>query len=157
MQNRGTQLVSDIESWFDQTMVKAGATFTAHARRIVIVLALAVTLVTGVDSIDIAQQLWNQPNLRAVASAKAVEIAEGAELEEDITVLITTLDELQLEYHNDWWNTRNTAEAPNGIPLKALGLLITWVAVAQGSSFWYDVMKKVTSITKSTAVGCECP
>lgn len=147
-QSKATQLRGDIESWFDQTMVNAGATFKAQARRIVIVLGLVVTLVTGVDSIDMAKQLWDQPNLRAIASAKAVEITDGGELDEDITVLIATLDELELEYHNDWWSTRNTAEAPNAIILKILGMGITWVAVAQGSSFWYDVMKKVTSATK---------
>ncbi len=150
-QAKATQLRTDIESWFDLVMAKAGDTFTVQARRIVIALALVVTLVTGVDSIDIAQQLWNQPVLRAVAAAKAVEVAAGGELEEDIGVLVTTLDELQLDYHNDWWNTRNSTEAPNAILLKILGLGITWIAVAQGSSFWYDVMKKVTSVTKSTS------
>lgn len=148
---KAAQLRTDINSWFDQTMVRGGATFTAQARRIVIALGLVVTLLTGVDSIDIAQQLWNQPNLRAVAAAKAVEVAAGDELEEDIGVLVTTLEELQLEYHNDWWNTRNTTDAPNALILKILGLGITWIAVAQGSSFWYDVMKKVTSVTKSAA------
>lgn len=147
---KAAQLRSDIESWFDQMMVKAGATFTAQARRIVIALAFVVTLFTGVDSIDIAQQLWNQPNLRAIAAAKAVEIAGGEELDEDIKALVTTLKDLEFDYHNDWWNTRNTNEAPNAILLKVLGLAITWIAVAQGSSFWYDLMKKVTSITKST-------
>lgn len=146
-----SQLRYSLESWFDGVMNKASAVFTIHARRIVITLSLVVTLVSGVDSIDIAQQLWDQPNLRAVASAKAVEIAEGNELEPDIKVLVTTLEELELDYHNDWWNTRNSTDSPNAILLKTLGLAITWIAVAQGSSFWYDVMKKVTSIARTTA------
>lgn len=145
-----TQLLDTLESWFDGVMQKASEIYTAHARRIVITLALVITLVTGADSIDIAKQLWDQPNLRAVAAAKAVEIAEGSELEPDIKILITTLDDLELEYHNDWWNTRNTADSPYAIPLKVLGLAITWAAVAQGSSFWYDLMKKITSITQAT-------
>jgi hypothetical protein len=144
------QLRYSLESWFDGVMHKASAIFTIHARRIVIALALMVTLVSGVDSIDIAQQLWNQPNLRAVASAKAAQIAEGGELAPDIKVLVTTLEDLELDYHNDWWNTRNSSDAPNAILLKILGLAITWVAVSQGSSFWYDVMKKVTSIARSS-------
>jgi hypothetical protein len=147
--DNATQLRTTIESWFDGVMKKSSAIFTAHARRIVILLALVVTLVTGVDSIDIAKQLWNQPNLRAVAAAKATEISQGGELEPNIQALVDKLDELSLDYHNDWWNTRNTPEAPNSILLKVLGLGITWIAVAQGSSFWYDVMKKVTSITKT--------
>ena len=144
------QLRYSLESWFDGVMDKASATFAIHARRIVIALALGVTLVSGGDSIDIAQQLWNQPNLRAVASAKAVQIAEGGELEPDIKVLVSTLEELELDYHNDWWNTRNSPDAPNAILLKVIGLAITWIAVSQGSSFWYDVMKKVTSIARSS-------
>jgi hypothetical protein len=145
------QLRSTIEGWFDGVMQKSSALYTAHARRIVIILALVVTLVTGIDSIDIAKQLWDQPNLRAVAAAKAVEISGGGELEPDIKLLITTLDELDFQYQHDWWNTRNTPEAPNTVLLKVIGLTITWAAVAQGSSFWYDVMKKVTAITKATA------
>ena len=143
------QLRYSLDSWFDGLMNKASTVFAIHARRIVVALALVVTLVSGVDSIDIAQQLWNQPNLRAVASAKAVQIAEGGELAPDIKVLVTTLEELELNYHNDWWNIRNSPDSPNAILLKMLGLAITWVAVAQGSSFWYDVMKKVTSIARS--------
>ena len=149
--NDAAQLRATVESWFDGVMKKSSALYTAHARRIVIILALIVTLVTGVDSIDVARQLWDQPNLRAVAAAKAVEISEGGELDPDIKALVDTLDELQLEYHNDWWNTRNTPEMPNNILLKVLGLGITWAAVAQGSSFWYDVMKKVTSVTKTAS------
>jgi len=145
-----TQLRDSLENWIDGVMMNASAIFTAHARRIVIALALVVTLFTGADSIELAQQLWDQPNLRAVAAAKAVEIAKGNELEPDIEVLIKTLNELELDYKNDWWNTRNSLEAPYAIPLKALGLTITWIAVSQGSSFWYDLMKKVTSITRST-------
>jgi hypothetical protein len=144
-----TQLRDSLESWFDGIMKNASAIFTSHARRIVIALALVVTLFTGADTIDLAQQLWDQPNLRSVAAAKAVEIAEGNELEPDIEVLIKTLNELELDYKNDWWNTRYSTEAPYAIPLKALGLTITWIAVSQGSSFWYDLMKKVTSITRS--------
>ena len=144
------QLRYSLESWFDGVMDKASATFAIHARRIVVALALVVTLVSGVDSIDIALQLWNQPNLRAVASAKAVQIADGGELEPDIKVLVSTLEELELDYHNDWWNTRNSPDAPNATLMKVIGLAITWVAVAQGSSFWYDVMKKVTSIARSS-------
>jgi hypothetical protein len=143
-----TKLRETIASWFDGAMQKASEIYTAHARRIVIALALVITLITGADSIDIAKQLWDQPNLRAVASAKAIEVAEGSELEPDIQVLVTTLDDLELEYHNDWWNTRNTADNPNAILLKILGLAITWGAVSQGSSFWYDVMKKVSSFTR---------
>ncbi|MFN2236996.1 MAG: hypothetical protein ACK2U1_22440, partial [Anaerolineales bacterium] len=115
------QLRYSLESWFDGVMDKASKVFAIHARRIVIALALVVTLISGVDSIDIAQQFWNQPNLRAVASAKAMQIAESGELESDIKALVTTLEELELDYHNDWWNTRNNPDSPNAILLKILG------------------------------------
>jgi hypothetical protein len=145
------QLSDSIKNLFDGVMKNASALFTAQARRIVIILALVVTLITGADSISLAQQLWEQPNLRAVAAAKAVEVAEGSELEPDIQVLISTLDELKLDFQNDWWNTRNSADNPYAIPLKVIGLIITWGAVSQGSSFWYDLIKKITSITRSPA------
>ena len=40
----------------------------------------------------------------------------------------------------------NTAEA---WALKALGLLITWAAIAQGSAFWYQILGKVRSVATS--------
>jgi hypothetical protein len=55
-----------------------------------------------------------------------------------------------LSFRFGWWQSQ-TLPAPKDIPdwlnyilLKILGLGITAIAVSQGSSFWYDLLKKAT-------------
>ena len=60
-----------------------------------------------------------------------------------------------------WWQTeRPTAGADattwvSFIFLKVLGLGLTAAAVSQGSSFWYDLLKKIVSPSKGGGGGSD--
>lgn len=138
-----------IEIWFDDAMQNIASLYKQRARSIVIGIALIVTLVTGVDSIEVATALWESDVARAELAAMATGVAQTepdaespptlGELEEKINVpLGWSADDLaqfrQLE--PDVWSR------------KILGLLITWVAIAQGSSFWYQILKGIRQSTE---------
>ena len=157
--NQGVTNIADLRTrttaYFNGMMEQAAETFRARARSFVIILSMAVTLVFGTDSIQLAKTLWNNAELRAVAAAKAdmVVAQEGADASLDD--LIKELGDLSIKI--GWWQTeRPAAGATAGdwtlfIILKALGLGLTVAAVSQGSSFWYDVLKKMSSPTSSSS------
>jgi len=156
-----------VEGWYDDTMKNVSLMYSKRVRQWVIAFALLVTLFIGADSIQIARDLWKQPARQtAVVEAlsplvdefgrevinletmEALDEAERAErIEDGVENIIAIVAGLQsLEDVSITWKSPNPLAKENweeGIPLKVLGLILTWGAVSQGSSFWYDVFKKI--------------
>ena len=143
--------------YFGGVMEQAAATFKANARSFVIMLSIAITLLLGTDSIQLAQTLWVNAGLRALAVAKAEAVVQEEQVTEDnIDDLIKQLGDLNIVRFG-WWQTE-LPEASAGVGgwamflvLKFLGLGLTAAAISQGSSFWYDLLKKVTTPTTSSS------
>jgi len=136
-------------SYFSGVMDQAASTFKASARSFVIVLSLLITLLLGTDSLQLAQRLWTNSNLRAIAVVQAEQLVQqGENVNADPEDLLKQLNELQV-IRLGWWVTELPAAGSAAgawvsfILWKILGLGITVIAVSQGSSFWYDLMKKV--------------
>jgi hypothetical protein len=78
---------------------------------------------------------------------------EGASA--SIDDLIHELSDLTIKV--GWWQTEHPEAGSTVmdwflfIVLKALGLGLTAAAVSQGSSFWYDLLKKISSPVTSTS------
>ncbi|MCQ3937887.1 MAG: hypothetical protein DPW18_12675 [Chloroflexi bacterium] len=140
-------------TYFAGVMDQAAATFKANARSFVIVLSIFLTLLLGTDSIELARTLWTNASVRALAVAQAEAVAQQEGGEAKIDDLIEQLSALNI-VRIGWWQM----EAPDGnwggfIALKVLGLSLTAAAVSQGSSFWYDLLKKVVSPSKGGGGG----
>lgn len=132
---------SAVEGWFDNGMSSISLLYRQHARRIAIIVTLVVTLLLGVDSIAIARNLWSEPTVRAAIAAEAERILQEAP-EADVQALLSELEAFDIPI---FWDP---ATLPKTVPdwaLKAAGLGITWFAAAQGSSFWYQVLRRVRS------------
>lgn len=131
----------NFEIWFNDSMRNVSYTFAQNSRRIAIALALVVTLGLNVDSVAVATRLWHEPTLRAAAAAQ-IEAYVGASPQQaqgDLERYVTTIQSLDLPV---FWPQPMPSDL-QGWLWKVVGWLITWVAVAQGSSFWYDVLKRV--------------
>ena len=152
-----------LENWYNDMMKNVSLLFKQNARKWVIGVSLLVTLILGADSVLIAQTLWKHP-ARRVAVAEAVpgfveaygvgeisqEEMQGLDAEEkmelieeraaDIGNIIKNIEALDIPLT---WRQSPPLQAGSDYALKALGLLITWLATSQGSSFWYDVLKKI--------------
>ena len=121
-----------------------------------IVLSIAVTLLFGTDSIQLAKELWNDAGLRSLAVQQATVAAAPTATAPDVASLVQSLNALSLEV--GWWHGQDmpTLITPGSlltyILLKIAGLGITAVAVSQGSSFWYDLLKKVTGQSSAPSV-----
>ncbi|HET7143990.1 MAG TPA: hypothetical protein VFI68_08235 [Anaerolineales bacterium] len=157
--NQGVTSIEDLRKrstdYFCGLLDQAAATFRARARSFVIILSIMVTILFGTDSIQLAKSLWVNAELRAIAAAQADVIVANGVTNAEISNLIEDLGKFSIRI--GWWQTQEFPPSSDiagwalFIFLKVLGLGITAAAVSQGSSFWYDLLKKVSAPATSTS------
>jgi hypothetical protein len=155
--NQGVTNIEDLRKrtndYFCGLLDQAADTFKANARSFVIVLSIAITLLFGTDSIQLAKALWDNAELRAIAAAKADMVVAQEGSNASLDDLVKELGDLSIKI--GWWQTERPAANANAadwavfVLLKIVGLGLTAIAVSQGSSFWYDLLKKLSSPTSS--------
>lgn len=158
------QGVTDVNKLRDRTTAyltgvldQASATFKANARSVVIILSILVTLLFGTDSIQLARDLWDNAELRAVAAAQANAVVQQQGAEVGLEELIDDLKAYSIQV--GWWQTQSLPQDGQVgtwvgfILLKLTGLTLTALAVSQGSSFWYDLLKRMTGNSGKEAGG----
>jgi hypothetical protein len=155
---QSADLRNRMAQWFEGLMEQASENFKALARRYVILFSLAITIALGVDSIDLFKQLWSTPDMRAIAAVKAQAYITRNGYDADTTLLLADLDELNIKI--GWTSLTKNMPGPEDILnflkfwfWKAIGLLMTTVAVSQGSSFWYDILRKLTEAKSPESSG----
>lgn len=163
--NRGVTSISELRvrttAYFTGMLDQAAATFRARARSFVIILSVGVTVLFGTDSIQLAKALWASAELRAIAVAQADAVVAREGPDADIGEIIDDLSAYSIRL--GWWQTEKLPDAgdyggwASFVLLKVVGLGITAAAVSQGSSFWYDLLKKVASPSKSSSSGSQEP
>ena len=142
--------------YFSGVMEQASATFRSNARSFVIILSILITFLLGTDSIQLAQTLWNNAGVRALAVAQAELVVRQDDAEARMDDLIQQLLDLNI-VRIGWWQTELPPAGSSAanwvvfVVLKVIGLGLTAAAISQGSSFWYDLLKKVTSPTTSSS------
>jgi len=142
-----------LETWISGLMDQSAQVFKAQARRIVILLSLVVTALFGVDSIELAQNYWKNAAIAATADAQAALILQATDEQNidnaKIEELAAQLEEMQaIDYQ---WYVKPEDAGNNWLLMKVLGLLVTALAVSQGSSFWYDLIKRLKGDPTTTA------
>lgn len=137
------QALQASETWFDDKMTAVSALYKQHARRIAILLALVVTLISGADTVEIVSHLNASAATRAALVAQTDQILVQGQ-NEDAQAIIAQLETTDIPL---LWST-GLPTAPGAIALKLVGLLVTWAAISQGSSFWYQVLNKIRSSSR---------
>lgn len=138
--------------WFDSKMVKAGDLFAQRARSWVLLFSFIVTFVVGADSISIAQNLWQQPARRTVIETGVADILEEYEGTEAISQIEPLVNELvELDIPATWVQSPLPLDDAGDLLLKFVGLIITAIAASRGSSFWYDMLKRVNPASSSSS------
>jgi len=136
----------NIQLWFETKMKSSIATYRKQVARNSFFIGLIVAIAINGDSLYIANRLWIDPPLRQaiVAQAENLDPNDDAGLEDTLT----TLESLSLPL--GW--------TPNAIPtdpwswfLKGIGILLTALATAQGSPFWYDLLRRLISAKSDSA------
>jgi len=157
--NQGVTAVSDLRNrtsvYFEGLLNQAALTFRAKARSFVIVASIVITVLFGTDTIQLTKELWRNAGLRSQVTHQAQIATARPEGLADANTLLTDLG--ALSFRIGWWRGRAIPDASSVsdwltyVASKLAGLAITAAAVSQGSSFWYDLLKKLTGSSAGAA------
>ena len=137
---------ANVEGWFNDAMRNASQLYAQYTKRVVLALSLGLTLALTIDTVVIVTTLWDAPITRAVAAATADEVLAAENVEpqlEDIPEMVESLEDLAGTGIPLFWDEENLPQTGKEVGYKIVGLLISWVAISQGSPFWYDVLKRM--------------
>jgi hypothetical protein len=147
-----------LETWFGNVMDQSAQQFKAKAKQYVVLFSLVVAIVLGVDTIDIAQRVWNDASYAKQFDNQAALIlnsSDEANKQEKLDKLYSRLDDLQVINIPFWVQPATASQATparsydNWLLMRVLGLILTGLAVSQGSSFWYDIIRQVKGEQKT--------
>jgi hypothetical protein len=142
------------ERWFDDSMERVSGWYRRRVQLMMWILAAAIVLALNVDTVRIAQALWDDRTVRAAVVARA-EAASAQAQEPDVTRIakdVGALEELKIPMG---WTSEQRPEGGGEwaatIALKALRLLLTAAALTLGAPFWFDLLSKIARIRSAGA------
>lgn len=159
------------ENWFNDVMSQTSNWYKIRAQWMAFWIGLSLAIFINVDTIQVAQKLWQEPTARAVlvvqAQAEAQKdapssdgLAAARSLNIPIGWTTTSLETKScglLGFNNYQLVIRSGGEClkvtslpafNNGWALfvKTFGYLLTAAAAAQGAPFWFDVLRKFVGV-----------
>ncbi len=160
-----TQAQANIENYFNEVMDRTSGWYKRTVQKILVGLAILLTVLLNADSIYIANQLALNPTLRAAAVTIAQKTVAAPPSAPGVgttpltaTATVTSSNSLTEPIHQ----VANTIQSINeiGYPigwkamppdlgswfLKLLGLLITAIAISMGAPFWFDLLNRVVNL-----------
>ena len=117
----------NLEGWFNSAMVRASAAYTAKMKVLSLIVALCFALLINIDTLHIAQTLWEDPTQRAQISDTATYSVQSGALGEQIG----EADEFRASDAEDDTQLEDAVESGAAIvnqlgDLEALSLPIGW-------------------------------
>jgi hypothetical protein len=143
----------EVGNWFDSRMAFASQIYKRNTRWIMVVLSFAVAAAFNVNVIGAAEELYRDDALRAVVAEQAVSVVESCTPENNQPVDQDAVSECargEVEKIDQglilpigWTEGRNDIDGWH-----ILGWLIAALALAQGAPFWFDLLRKTSSVRK---------
>jgi hypothetical protein len=146
-----------VEGWFNDSMDRAAGWYKHRAQNILLCIGLALTVMLNVDTIKLAQSLWNNP----VARQATVELAQryvnqnkelpqnDEQLQQQATKLVNLGQQLPFPFGwHDWKGPSGSGDGGGKSRAvmfwaqTAVGWLITTLALSLGAPFWFDTLNK---------------
>jgi hypothetical protein len=137
-----------LEEWYDAQMDAIGGAYRRWARRWAIAIALVVAVGFQVDSIAIANSLYNDQPLRqaVVAAATNGTLCEQATDPTKTRQCVSRqLGDLGAQGLPVGWGVHKPDDSLGWLS-KILGLAITAAAASLGAPFWFDVLNRMGSL-----------
>ena len=133
----------EIEQWFNDTMSQVSKEYKKFAQFLAFLIGIVIASALNLDSIHIAQQLWQEPTARAVLVAQAQAQVNTGQAPGDFQESVNSLN-LPVG-----WNAETTPSEFGGWIFKVFGFLLSGAAAAQGAPFWFDILRNLTGLRKS--------
>lgn len=129
----------DIAGWFDAGMQRVSGAYKRKTQLWGFLMALLCAIALNVDTIKIAEALWNQPIImKGISAPKTGETAKDA---------VDQLSSLGVPFGWDQKARDDFPVTPSWIWLFALaGWLITAVTTLFGAPFWFDTLQRFVQL-----------
>jgi hypothetical protein len=149
-------LGTEIEDWFNRGMARASGVYKRNAKAVGLLIGLAIAISLNADSLHILDRLSRDPAVRNAINQAAEQVATdnaGGEtdfdrLEEEVDAALSTLP-IPIGYSQAVTEKQKLAQESWFIPLiprRWVGWVITGFAISMGSSFWFNLLKKVINV-----------
>lgn len=150
-----------LEQWYDDTQERVSSWYKKWIQVITLVVGLVIAASFDVDTIDIVQQLSDDPALRAQYVSMAQKLADDKDFARqvypDSSARQAELAELRKTYDAV---KKRAAEASNAlvsnVPKSShygVGIVLTAIALSLGAPFWFDLLNKVVRLRSSVPTG----
>jgi hypothetical protein len=146
-----------VEAWYNASMDRAAGWYKRNAQTFLLAIALVVTVALNVDTLHIAETLWNNPVARQATADLAQNYVKDPKnlpnSDQGLKLQAKNLADLgdSLPVPFGWSSQAGPAQpvapGPAGSEFlygleKVLGWLITVVALSLGAPFWFDTLNK---------------
>lgn len=139
--NQGISNVEDIRiratNYFAGLIEEIEDNYSTKSRKYMLAFSLAITLITGIDSFQLAKELWVNSGLRTVEIQSANVVTDNNNSE--FTIIPIKIGWAGIDFPSD----SSSASWFIFLLYKFIGLGITVICVSQGSAFWFGLIKKL--------------
>jgi len=152
-----------IEGWFEDAMDRVSGWYKRKTQIWTVLLAIAITVLSNADTLQIARRLWQDPVLRSAVVEEAKNRAQKPR--PDVTVEYPNPDDPtnpQITSTNEgntvspeeqallgqvlgWQNALQDKSARAWVE-RILGWLLTILAICLGAPFWFDTLNRFVNI-----------
>jgi hypothetical protein len=157
------QLEAEVANWFNNSMERASGVYRRNSKGVAILIGFCVALLINADTLHMVGRLSKDTLLRSTITQAANQMVAatqrevqasptpvGTELAQIKSAVNQQLDTLPLPIGWDSINTKEQASADKewSVPFlrRAIGWLISGVALSMGASFWYDLLKRIVQV-----------
>jgi hypothetical protein len=127
-----------LEIWFNDKMLVITDLYTRQAKTIALVAGFLITFLLGIDTIRLADYLWRVPTARAVVIEQVDTTLETEQTDTEVELTALLNENFPL-----FWDSTEINAPSFGWTMKVIGLGATGIAISQGSSFWYNIIKSL--------------
>jgi hypothetical protein len=119
----------ELAKWFDSSMESVTTVYRRHSQLWCFVIALAITIILNIDSVQLFKNLWQQPTL--VAELGATDSQDANAAYQQLRTLPIGWQENSLQQLKDTW---------------FVGWLVTASASLFGAPFWFELLKNISKL-----------
>ncbi len=159
-ENELRELEKEIEQWFDRSMQRASGVYKRNAKGVAILIGVLIAVGANADTLYMVNSLSSNSVLRSTISLSAERLVDQsfpttmsnpsednfAEVKNQVR---TALEDVSLPIGWNRYTLAGQAKqelsiGPVKLPFvhRAIGWLISGIAISMGSSFWFDLLGK---------------
>ena len=135
-----------ISGWFDAGMKRASGLYKRKIQMCSFLISFVIVIGLNANTITIAQELWDNDDLRAQTNAIIKEIEQSNSSNLNKNKLQEQINKAKIDFPLGWGKNKDSSLSWWEV---ILGWLITIAAVSLGAPFWFDLLRKVSNIRKS--------